>query len=189
MLKIIEGPKLPLYARFSIFTVFVIWFALAGGAWAGRQVVTSDLMGSKESQVEFRNMPEPRARPWVKVDPELERELEELRAATVSGSGDGLLGSTVSEKPTVMATPQVGKAVVGEGKFLLQFGAFNKRENAERLIGQLQAQGQKATIEKVESKAGVLFRVKGPNFDSAEKAERLARNLRTQSFQVFVVGE
>ena len=93
------------------------------------------------------------------------------------------------KEPTVMATPEVGKAVVGEGRFLLQFGAFSDPQNAERLKKQLNAQGQEARVEKVESTAGTLYRVKGPSFESAEEAERLARNLRTQSFQVFVVGE
>ena len=199
MLKMIEGPRLPLYARFTIMTVFVIWLALAGGSWAGRALIASELLGKKDDQVEFRSMPEPRARPWVKVDPELEEELEALRTAAgptiverLSGekSASGKKSAKSGKKsPAVMATPQVGKAVVGEGQFLLQFGAFSDPANAERLKAQLHSQGQEAKVEEVESKAGVLYRVKGPNFDSAEEAERLGRNLRIQGFQVFVVGE
>ena len=89
MFKMIDGPKLPLYARFTIATVFVIWFSLAGGSWLGRAVIASEVLGKQDDQVEFRSMPEPRARPWVKVDPELEKELEALRSAA---------GPTLTEK-------------------------------------------------------------------------------------------
>lgn len=193
MFKMIDGPKLPLYARFTIATVFVIWFSLAGGSWLGRAVIASEVLGKQDDQVEFRSMPEPRARPWVKVDPELEKELEALRSAAGPTLTEKIVGEDKAEKkeaePAVLATPSVGKAVVGEGRYLLQFGAFSNPANADRLKEQLNAQGQEAKVEKVESKTGVLYRVKGPSFDSAEEAERLARNLRTQSFQVFVVGE
>jgi cell division protein FtsN len=193
MFKMIDGPKLPLYARFTIATVFVIWFSLAGGSWLGRAVIASEVLGKQDDQVEFRSMPEPRARPWVKVDPELEKELEALRSAAGPTLTEKLVGAEKPKKndkePAVMATPAVGKAVVGDDRFLLQFGAFSNPANADRLKEQLNAQGQEAKVEKVESKTGVLYRVKGPSFDSAEEAERLARNLRTQSFQVFVVGE
>ena len=181
---------MPLYARYTIFTVFVIWFSLAGGSWLGRAIIASDLLGEKDDQVEFRAMPEPRARPWLKVDPELEEELEALRSAAGPTLADKLNGDDKPEKtPSVLATPEVKKAVVGEGRFMLQFGAFSDPNNANKLKEQLQSQGQTATVEKVESNSGVLYRVKGPSFESAEEAERLARNLRTQSFQVFVVGE
>lgn len=195
MLKMIDGPKMPLYARYTLMTVMVIWFSLAGGSWIGRAIVTSDVLGGKEDQVEFRSMPEPRARPWVKVNPELEKELEALRAAAgptlverLSGKGEAKVDKP-ADAPAAVATPEVGKAVVGEGRFLLQFGAFSDPANADRLKEQLHSEGQEASIEKVESNAGVLYRVKGPSFESAEEAERLARNLRTQSYQVFVVGE
>lgn len=197
MFKMIDGPKLPLYARYTIATVFVIWFSLAGGSWLGRALIASEVLGEKDDQVEFRSMPEPRARPWVKVDPELEKELEALRTAAGPTLVERLSGEKKQEAkteekqatPAVVATPDVGKAVVSQGKFMLQFGAFADPANAERLKEQLNAQGQEATVETVESKTGTLYRVKGPNFQSAEEAERLARNLRTQSFQVFVVGE
>ena len=81
MLKMIEGPKMPLYARYTIMTVLVIWVSLAGGSWIGRAIIASDILGEKDERVEFRSMPEPRARPWVKVNPELEKELEALRTA------------------------------------------------------------------------------------------------------------
>ena len=191
MLRMIDGPRMPLYARYTIATVFVIWFSLAAGSWLGRAIISSDVLGEKDDQVEFRSIPEPRARPWVKVDPELEKELEALRSAAGPSLAERLAGDEQKQEkePTVMATPEVGKAVVGEGRFLLQFGAFSDPQNAERLKKQLNAQGQEARVEKVESTAGTLYRVKGPSFESAEEAERLARNLRTQSFQVFVVGE
>ncbi len=193
MFKMIDGPRLPLYARYTIMTVFVIWFSLAGGSWLGRAVIASDLLGEKDDQVEFRSMPEPRARPWVKVDPELEQELDALRAAAGPSLVEQLAGQTEADakekEPSVLATPGVGEAEVAEGKYLLQFGAFSDPNNANRLKEQLNAQGQEAKVEKVESSAGTLYRVKGPTFDSPEAAERLARNLRTQSFQVFVVGE
>lgn len=196
MLKMIDGPKMPLYARYTVMTVMVVWFSLAGGSWIGRAIVTSDILGGKEDQVEFRSMPEPRARPWVKVNPELEKELEALRTAAgptlverLSGKSETKEEVVAQETPSVVATPEVGKAVVGEDRYLLQFGAFSDPSNAERLKAQLHSEGQEASIEKVESNAGVLYRVKGPSFESAEEAERLARNLRTQSYQVFVVGE
>jgi cell division protein FtsN len=191
MFKMIDGPKLPLYARYTIATVFVIWFSLAGGSWLGRAIISSEVLGKQDDQVEFRSMPEPRARPWVKVDPELEKELEALRNAAGPTLTEKLVEdeSEKKEEPAVMATPAVGEAVVSQGRYLLQFGAFSNPANAERLKEQLNTQGQEAKVEKVESKTGVLYRVKGPSFDSAEEAERLARNLRTQSFQVFVVGE
>lgn len=194
MLKMIEGPTLPLYARYILATVVVIWVSLAGGSWLGRTLIASQVFGEKDDQVEFRSMPEPRARPWVKVDPELEKEMEALREAAGPSLMESL--STASAKPapaakdpSVLATPAVGKAVAPTGKVLLQFGSFADPENAEKLRAQLQAQGQESSIEKVDSNAGLLYRVKGPSFDNPEEAERLARNLRMQSFQVMVVGE
>jgi cell division protein FtsN len=83
----------------------------------------------------------------------------------------------------------VGEAVAPEGKVMLQFGSFADPQNAEKLREQLKAEGQQSTIEKVESNAGLLYRVKGPSFDNPEEAERVARSLRMQSFQVMVVGE
>ena len=189
MLKMIDGPKLPLYARYTMMTVLVIWLSLAGGSWAGRAIIASDVLGEKDEQVEFRSMPEPRARPWVKVNPELEKELEALRTAAGPTLVEKLSGEEASESPVTVATPSVGEATAEGGGYLLQFGAFSEEANAERLKEQLHAQGQEAEIEKVESNAGVLYRVKGPSFKSSEEAERLARNLRSQSFQVFVVGE
>lgn len=195
MLKMIDGPRLPLYARYTVLFVFVIWFSLAGGSWLGRALIASEVLGEKDDQVEFRSMPEPRARPWVKVDPELERELEALRAAAGPTLVERLTGSesegasASAPEPAITATPEVGKAVVDDGRFLLQFGAFSERINAERLKGQLGAHGQEARVETMDSSSGVLYRVKGPNYDTAEEAERIARRLRTQGFQVFVVGE
>lgn len=190
MLKMIDGPKMPLYARYTIMTVLVIWVSLAGGSWIGRAIIASDVLGEKDEQVEFRSMPEPRARPWVKVNPELEKELEALRTAAGPTLVEKLSGESVGDdKPVAVATPSVGEASVDKGQYLLQFGAFSDPGNADRLKEQLNAQGQEASIEKVDSNSGVLYRVKGPSFESAEEAERLARNLRSQSFQVFVVGE
>ncbi len=195
MFKMIEGPTLPLYARYIIATVMVIWVSLASGSWLGRALIASEVFGEKDEQVEFRAMPEPRARPWVKVDPELEKEIEALREA----AGPSLVESfskdvvkpkgTASKNPSVLATPVVDQAVAPKGKVLLQFGSFADPANADKLREQLKSQGQNSTIEKVESDAGVLYRVKGPAFDNAEEAEKVARGLRMRSFQVIVVGE
>lgn len=195
MFKMIEGPTLPLYARYIIATVMVIWVSLASGSWLGRALIASEVFGEKDEQVEFRAMPEPRARPWVKVDPELEKEIEALREA----AGPSLVESfskdvvkpkaTASKSPSVLATPAVGQAVAPKGKVLLQFGSFADPANADKLREQLKSQGQNSTIEKVESDAGTLYRVKGPAFDHAEEAEKVARGLRMRSFQVIVVGE
>ncbi len=199
MFKMIEGPTLPLYARYILATVFVVWFSLAGGSWLGRALVHHEVFGEADEQVEFRSMPEPRARPWVKVDPELEKELEILRSTAGPSLVESLSQKTqpraeddASKKdvPTVVATPEVGQALVSEGTFLLQFGAFSESANAERLKEQLVAQGQTAQVERVESASGVpLYRVKGPVFEDSQTAERQARTLRAQGFQVFVVGE
>lgn len=195
MFKMIEGPTLPLYAKYIIATVMVIWVSLASGSWLGRALIASEVFGKKDEQVEFRAMPEPRARPWVKVDPELEKEIEALREA----AGPSLVESfskdvvkpkaTATKNPSVLATPVVDQAVAPKGKVLLQFGSFADPSNADKLREQLKSQGQNSTIEKVESDAGVLYRVKGPTFDNAEEAEKVARGLRTRSFQVIVVGE
>lgn len=191
MLKMIEGPTLPWYARHILAVVMVIWVSLAGGSWVGRALIASEAFGEKDDQVEFRSMPEPRARPWVKVDPELEKELEALRQAAGPTMVESLTSrsTTASAKAAVVATPSVDRAVAPPGKVVLQFGAFADPENAERLRSQLKAQGQDSTLEKVESSTGLLYRVKGPSFDHPEEAERLARTLRMQSFQVMVVGE
>lgn len=182
---------MPLYARYTIFTVIVVWLSLAGGSWLGRTLIANEVFGAKEDQVEFRSMPEPRARPWVKVDPELERELEALRAAAGPSLVEKLTSSKGKEKetPVITATPATGETLAPEGKFMLQFGAFTEAENADRLVRQLESAGHKARIEEVDSANGILYRVKGPAFETAEEAEKVARSLRTQSFQVFVVGE
>lgn len=196
MFKMIEGPSLPLYARYILTTVVVIWVSLAGGSWIGRALIASEVFGEKDDQVEFRSMPEPRARPWVKVDPELEKEIEALREAAGPSWMESLskdqpvkTSPPAAKDPSVLATPAVGEAVVPEGKVMLQFGSFADPANAEKLQEQLRAEGQESTVEKVESNAGLLYRVKGPAFDNPEEAERVARNLRLQSFQVMVVGE
>lgn len=190
MFKMIEGPQLPLYARYTIATVMVVWFSLAGGSWLGRMLIANEVFGEKEDQVEFRSMPEARARPWVKVDPELEKELEALRASAGPSLVESLTGK---EKPTrapnVTATPAIGRVHPPSGGYLLQFGAFTEKSNAERLAAQLRTQDQIAKIEEVDSSTGPLYLVKGQVFEKAEEAERVARSLRTQSFQVFVVGE
>lgn len=195
MFKMIEGPSLPAYARYIIATVMVIWVSLASGSWLGRALIASEVFGEKDDQVEFRAMPEPRARPWVKVDPELEKEIEALREAAgptlvetftkdaVKAKADG------PSKPSVLATPVVDQAIAPQGKVMLQFGSFADPANADKLRAQLTAQGQDSTIEKVETDAGVLYRVKGPAFDTVEEAEKVARGLRMRSFQVIVVGE
>lgn len=196
MLKMIEGPTLPLYARYILATVMVIWLSLAGGSWVGRALIASEVFGEKDEQVEFRSMPEPRARPWVKVDPELEKEIEALREAagpslmeSLSAKQSDSIKTSPAKEPSVLATPSVGEAVPPKGKVMLQFGSFADPENAEKLQAQLKAQGQESSVEKVDSKTGLLYRVKGPSFDNNEEAERVARNLRMQSFQVMVVGE
>lgn len=198
MLKMIEGPTLPLYARYVLATVVVIWVSLAGGSWLGRALIASEAFGEKDEQVEFRSMPEPRARPWVKVDPELEKEIAALREAAGPSFMESLSSKKSSTKaastaatpePSVLATPSVGEAVPPKGKVLLQFGSFADPDNAEKLRTQLKAQGQESSIEKVESKTGLLYRVKGPAFANAEEAEKVARLLRMQSFQVMVVRE
>lgn len=199
----VEGPSLPLYARYVFAAVVVIWVSLAGGAWVGRAIVTSAVLGEKDDQVEFRSMPEPRARPWVKVDPEIQAEIDSLRESigstsvpaevqkgvastpSVSSTPAGLKTTT----PSVLATPVVGAATPTQGKVVLQFGSFADSSNAQRLCDQLKAQGQQATVEEVESKVGTLYRVKGLGFDSSQEAERVARELRLQGFQVLVVGD
>lgn len=194
----IEGPTLPLYARYILATVVVIWVSLAGGSWIGRALISSEVFGQKDDQVEFRSMPEPRARPWVKVDPELEKEIEALREAAGPSLMESLSAkdtrpststSAPAKAPSMLATPATGEAVPPQGKVMLQFGSFADPANAEKLREQLKAQDQESSIEKVESNAGLLYRVKGPSFDNPEEAERVARNLRMQSFQVIVVGE
>ncbi len=188
---------MPLYARYILATVVVIWVSLAGGSWMGRALIASEVFGEKDDQVEFRSMPEPRARPWVKVDPELEKEIEALREAAGPSlvesmsrpKKESIKTSPVAKDPSVLATPAVDEAVPPPGKVMLQFGSFADPENAEKLQGQLIAQGQKATIEKVDGRTGLLYRVKGPAYDDPEEAERVARNLRMQSFQVMVVKE
>ncbi len=195
MFKMIEGPTLPLYAKYIITTVMVIWVSLASGSWLGRALIASEVFGKKDEQVEFRAMPEPRARPWVKVDPELEKEIEALREAAGPSLVESFSKDVVKPKPSatknpsVLATPAVDQAVAPKGKVMLQFGSFADPSNAEKLREQLKSQGQDSSIEKVESDAGVLYRVKGPAFDNAEEAEKVARNLRMRSFQVIVVGE
>lgn len=192
----IEGPTLPLYARYVLSIVLVIWVSLAGGSWMGRALIASEVFGEKDDQVEFRSMPEPRARPWVKVDPELEKEIEALREAagpslteSLSKQDSTLKTSPTAKDPSVLATPAVGEALPPKGQVQLQFGSFADPENAEKLREQLKAQGQESSVEKVESKTGLLYRVKGPSFENPEEAERVARNLRMQSFQVMVVGD
>jgi cell division protein FtsN len=196
----IEGPTLPLYARYIFLTVMVIWLSLAGGSWIGRAVIASQVLGQKDDQVEFRSMPEPRARPWVKVDPELEKEMEALREAAGPSLAESLskqparrqpqAAATPGDKePSVLATPATGQVVPPKDKVVLQFGSFADPDNADKLREQLKAQGQESSIEKIDSDAGLLYRVKGPSFDNPEEAERVARNLRMQSFQVMVVGE
>ncbi len=203
MLKMIEGPSLPLYARYILIAVLVIWFSLAGGSWFGRALIAQEVFGEAEDQVEFRSMPEPRARPWVQVDPELEKEMELLRRS----AGPGLAQSAAVRQPAAELTPEAeteegevestvivaapeAASLVPPGSYLLQFGAFSDEGNATRLKDQLSAAGHSVKIERMESRSGgTLYRVKGPVFEDPEEAERQARSLRTQGFQVFVVGE
>lgn len=201
MLKMVENPVLPLYAKYALSAVVVVWIALAGGSWLGRALLVSQVFGEKDEQVEFRNMPEPRARPWVKVDPELEQEVENLRRAVGTSvinakpagrakSADPGKGSLADDGlDLVTATPVADILVPSKGKFVLQFGSFVDSDNAQKLSDLLKSESKTVTVEKIDSKAGVLYRVKGPSFDTAQLAEQSARELRLQGFQVIVVGD
>ncbi len=162
-------------------TVAVVWFSLVGGNWLGHYIVSEGYLGKKENAVEFREMPAPRPRPWVSVDPKLQEELNSVRAS----AGEEL----ETPETTVTSTPLPTNQAI-EGGFGLQFGAFGQKSHAERLSKDLRAEGQEVTIEEVETgDSEIRFRVRGGSFTSASEAKTVADGLREKGFKVHVVSQ
>lgn len=168
-------------SKVLIATIVVIWVSVVGGNWLGHLVVNEGILGKKKDAVEFREMPSPRPRPWVSVDPKLQAELDQVRAAT---------HGTVAPAPSVSvtATP-VPESPDSKGKFGLQFGAFGDKKNAEKLADELKAEGQDVVVEEIDDEDGKVFRVQGGSFKEATEAKMVADRLREKGFKVYVVSQ
>jgi rare lipoprotein A len=73
------------------------------------------------------------------------------------------------------------------GFFAVQIGAFQLRENAERLRSQLSARYSPVTIQEYDSAAGTYYRVRVGRVAGQEAAHQLAEQLRSQQFLPFIV--
>ncbi len=74
------------------------------------------------------------------------------------------------------------------GKYTVQAGAFTKRENAERLLRALSAEGlEGAYISKAKVSGKVFYRVRAGDFSSREKALGLARRLAYEGYGVVLM--
>ncbi len=173
------------FSKVLIGGILIIWVAIVGGGWLGRFIVKQEYLGKQDETVEFREMPSPRPRPWVSVDPELKRELEELRA-----EHERKEGSLISKPlPEITSTPAVKPPSKSSGSFRLQFGAFSDRQNAEDRVSELTDKGESVELEEVDTDEGRVFRVRGNAFERASEAQAAAESLKEKGIQVFVVND
>lgn len=171
------------FIKVVMVTVAVIWISLWAGKWIGGYIIEEGYLGKESDQVEFREMPSPRPKPWVAVDPKLEEEL-----AAIEAESEKKRAPTLVPKVSVTATPVV-EETPGENSFRLQFGAFTDRENAQRKVDELEKLDQKAEVEEISSDEGKVYRVRGGSFGKAAEAQASADVLREKGIQVFVVSE
>ena len=68
--------------------------------------------------------------------------------------------------------------------FSVQVGAFSKRENAERLSGNLEKKGYSVFVEKSYEKDKLIYRVKVGRFDTKNGVENEAMKLKKEGFSV-----
>lgn len=173
------------FSKVLVGGILIIWVAIVGGGWLGRFIVKQEYLGKQDEAVEFREMPSPRPRPWVSVDPELKREIEELRAES-----DRKKNPLISKPlPEITSTPAVKPKPDQSGSFRLQFGAFSDRKNAEDRVAELTDKGESVELEKVKTDEGTVFRVKGNAFHRASEAQAAAESLKEKGIQVFVVND
>ncbi len=93
--------------------------------------------------------------------------------ADKGGSEAAVVDATTA---TPVAEPQKPKQRVGLSAWVLQAGSFSNRDNADKLVKELQAQKFAAFLEQVEIKGRTLFRVRvGPEVDRARAEQTLKR--------------
>jgi rare lipoprotein A len=73
------------------------------------------------------------------------------------------------------------------GFFTVQVGAFQLKENAERLRVQLSASYSPVTIQEYDSPTGIFYRVRVGRVPSQEAAHQLAEQLRNEQFLPMIV--
>ena len=73
------------------------------------------------------------------------------------------------------------------GFFTVQVGAFQAKENAERLRVQLSSRYSPVTIQEYDSPAGIFYRVRVGRVPSQEAAHQLAEQLRNEQFLPFII--
>ena len=74
------------------------------------------------------------------------------------------------------------------GFFTVQVGAFKEKDNAERLLGRLNAQYPPATIQQVALDEGTFYRVRAGKISGEQNAQRFADELRArEGFRTMVI--
>jgi cell division septation protein DedD len=116
----------------------------------------------------------------------------EKPAAKPLDSGGATPSRSASQSATGTETPAVAKPATQapapaalqpspDGAWAVQVGAFGNEANAEKLVGQLQKSGLKATVRTTDGAGGKLIhKVWIGYFDSREKAATFARQHRKQ---------
>lgn len=202
-----DKPKDGFFTKVVVATVVVIWMSLVGGNWLGHYAIDQGYLGKEEEAVEFRDMPSPAPRPWVKVDPKLQEELEQHRRQTTAEEEPPTPTPTATVTATPLAQPEEAAAPVAQekaeepreptptpemasdGDYRLQFGAFGDQTNAKRLADELTEKGQSAVVEEIDTADGKVYRVRGEVFQEAGDAKVAAEGLKEQGIQVFVVSQ
>jgi DedD protein len=125
--------------------------------------------------------PQPQPQPQLQPPPESPSESEPSPESAPPSASSGVPAPT----PVSAATPVRSLAQevpVASGNWFVQVGSFSKRENADRLAGELQRKGFTTSVLGGGGSSGALFRVRaGPEVDRTA-AEALAGRLATAGF-------
>lgn len=97
-----DNPRDGFFSKVLVATIVVIWVALVGGNWIGHLAIQSGVLGKTED-VKFK-VNEPRPKPWVTVDPRIQRELERNTGITPSAAVSSPTPATPAETPQVSLT-------------------------------------------------------------------------------------
>ncbi|MBI3929490.1 MAG: SPOR domain-containing protein [Armatimonadetes bacterium] len=188
-----EKPRDGFLTKVIVATVVVIWVSLVGGNWLGHYIIEQGYIGGDAKAVEFKAMPSPRPRPWVTVDPEIQKGLEEhiQKQAETSGTLP-----TPKPAPVTTATPLPESARAdrvlppAEGKAAAKNSPAEAAVPVPRPTSAIPAEHPEPTPtpEEIAASGDGSYSLQFGSFGSEENARRLADQLG-QSGQKAMVEE
>lgn len=94
-----------------------------------------------------------------------------------------------AESPAANEPPEptpAGGPAAASSDYQLQFGSFSSEENARELARKLEAEGQTASVEAVQTDSGTVYRVSGGSYADESSAKAQADRLRGAGIDVYV---